>query len=237
MNLLNYFLSCLFLLFFILPGMSQKRNQGVSNSIGEYHNGSIKNSYRIPRKGNNFIYFSRFSYYILGSAYVNSKVYQTILDTYQELGQKYPERKFRIMECSKKNGGKMLIHRTHQNGLSTDFMTPLIKKNKKQKYYNAYGALRYLLNFDENGILRSNKKVAIDFNSMAEHILILEKYARKNGLKIKKVIFKIDLKDELFKTDNGEKIKAKGIYFAQHLTPILNTAHDDHYHVDFELLN
>ncbi|MBX9853264.1 MAG: hypothetical protein K2X86_16085 [Cytophagaceae bacterium] len=71
---------------------------------------------------------------------------------------------------------------------------------------------------------------------MAEHILLLEKHARKNGLKIKKVIFKIELKDDLFNTEYGKKLKAKGIYFAQVLTPILNKVHDDHYHIDFEEL-
>ena len=70
---------------------------------------------------------------------------------------------------------------------------------------------------------------------MAIHILALEKNARKNGLKIKKVIFNIGLKDKLFKSENGKLLKASGIYFAQNLTPTLNKLHDDHYHVDFEV--
>lgn len=72
---------------------------------------------------------------------------------------------------------------------------------------------------------------------MADHILILQKNARKYGLKIKKVIFKIDLKDELFATQYGKELKREGIYFAHNLTPLLNKLHDDHYHVDFELIN
>jgi penicillin-insensitive murein DD-endopeptidase len=203
--------------------------------MGEHHKGSIKNSYRFPRKGNNFRYFSKLSYYIMGNAYVNSKVHTSVLQTYEELDQKYPEKNFRLMECSKKKGGKMITHRTHQNGLSIDFMTPLLKKNKNQKHYDGLGFLRYTLDFNKHG--RRNKKVAIDFNTMAEHLLLLDKNARKNGLKIKKVIFKIDLKDELFNTEYGKKLKAKGIYFAQNLTPILNKVHDDHYHVDFEILD
>jgi penicillin-insensitive murein endopeptidase len=53
-------------------------------------------------------------------------------------------------------------------------------------------------------------------------------------VKIKKVIFKISLKDDLFGTVYGKKLKATNIYFAQRLTPLLNKLHYDHYHVDFE---
>lgn len=215
------------------PG--QQNDNGISTSAGQHHKGSLKNGRRIPRKGTNFKYFSRLSYYILGSAHVHAKVHATVLDSYKNLEQKYPGRKFRIMECSKKKGGKMLLHRTHQNGLSIDFMTPLLSGNKKQKHYDRLGILRYTLDFDEEG--KRNSKVCIDFNTMAEHLLALEKHARRNGLKIKKVIFKIELKDDLFATEAGKKLKAKGIYFARILTPVLNKVHDDHYHVDFELLN
>ena len=32
----------------------------------------------------------------------------------------------------------MFPHRTHQNGTSVDFMTPLLKNEKKQKFYACY---------------------------------------------------------------------------------------------------
>jgi len=54
--------------------------------------------------------------------------------------------------------------------------------------------------------------VKIEFDLIAERILILEEQSRKNGLKIKKVIIKTELKDELFATPNGKKLKANGIY-------------------------
>ena len=53
-------------------------------------------------------------------------------------------------------------------------------------------------------------------------------------MKIKKVIIKIELKDELFSTPNGKKLKAKGIYVVKALTPLINGLHDDHFHIDFE---
>lgn len=211
------------------------KNKGESTSIGDYNDGSMKNGFLLPRKKENFKCYSCFSYYILGREYTNSLVYKTILDTYSELAQKYPERKFIYMESARKNGGKLYPHITHQNGLSIDFMSPLTKKGKKPKYFNCYGIFRYALNFDNEGKLKTNSDIIIDFNLIAEHILILEKHARKNGLNIKKVIFNIDLKDDLYKTEYGKKLKSSKIYLAQNLTPLLNKLHDDHYHIDFEV--
>jgi penicillin-insensitive murein endopeptidase len=54
-------------------------------------------------------------------------------------------------------------------------------------------------------------------------------------VKIKKVIFKINLKDNLFKSKIGKKLKKSGIYFVKYLTPMVDNVHDDHYHIDFEL--
>ncbi len=209
------------------------KNDGKSISNGKPENGSLQNAYLLPRKGPNFAYGSWFSYYILGHGYVNSKVYQTISDTYSELQTIYPNKKFFILECSRKNGGKMFPHRTHQNGLSVDFFTPLIK-NGNSKYYRSFGIFRYALNFISNGTSRLNSKVKIDFNTMTRHILVLEKNARKNGLRIKKVIFNTALRDSLFSTENGKILKKKNIYFARNLSPQLNRLHDDHYHIDFE---
>lgn len=109
-----------------------------------------------------------------------------------------------------------------------------MKNSNEPKYFNGLGIFRYALNFDDKGVLYSDPNVRIDFNAIAEHILALEANAYKNGLKIKKVIFKISLKDDLFETEYGKKLKASNIYFAQRLTPLLNKLHDDHYHVDFE---
>jgi penicillin-insensitive murein DD-endopeptidase len=164
------------------------KNKGESLSIGEYGKGALKNAYLLPRTGANFAYGSYFSYYLLGRAYIHSKVYQTIIDTYAEMHTIYPDRKFYVMECSRREGGRMFPHRTHQNGLSVDFFTPLIK-NGHGKYFRSYGILRYALNFNANGTMRLNKKVSIDFNTMAKHILVMDEKARHNGLRIKKVIF------------------------------------------------
>jgi len=211
-------------------------NQGVSQSIGPVQAGEIVNAYLLPYKGNNFRYFSPLSYYILGRAYVHSTVHDIVVAAYKDCETTCDGIKFRVMECSNKNGGKMRPHRTHQNGTSIDFMTPLMKKGKQHRFYDRIGLLRYVLNFDKDGVLNWNKKVSIDYETMARHILSVEKSARKKGMRIKKVIFKINLKDNLFATASGKKLKTSGIYFAQSLPKIIDNLHDDHYHIDFEFI-
>jgi penicillin-insensitive murein endopeptidase len=156
------------------------------------------------------------------------------LAMYSSLGKKYPGRIFQLMECSNEKGGKIWPHHTHQNGLSVDFMMPLIKDSLPYYKLDDLGKEHYLLTFDNNGCYSNNKEVKIDFDLVAKQILILDEQARKNGLKIKKVIIKIELKDELFSTPNGKKLKAKGIYVVKALTPLINGLHDDHFHIDFE---
>lgn len=50
---------------------------------------------------------------------------------------------------------------------------------------------------------------------------------------VKKVILKINLKDEFYHTLSGKKVKKKGIYLVMALPKLIDDLHDDHYHVDF----
>ena len=152
------------------------------------------------------------------------------------LGQRIPEKHFRLMECSDREGGKLWLHRTHQNGLSIDFMTPLKRGSSNFPIWNRTGLWHYLLEFNDQGILKSDRHTEIDFETMATHILALDDACQNHGLKIKKVILKIELKDELFATEGGREIRRRGIYFAQVLPESVNRMHDDHYHIDFRLL-
>lgn len=211
-------------------------NQGKSKAIGYVWNGALENPYLIPYSGPNFRYFSPFSYYILNNAYLHSSVAGIVSLAYKECEKTCPGIQFRLMECANKNGGKMYIHRTHQNGLSVDFMIPKKKDEDQSRLFDKLGIWHYLLEFDNQGVLKFNKNIEIDFESMAKHILAIDHAARKLNLKIKKVIFKIELKDELFATENGKELKRRGIYFAQSLSETVNKLHDDHYHIDFEIL-
>lgn len=214
---------------------ANKGDDSPSRSTGAVSDGGLVNGKLVPFSGTNFRYFDTQSY-LNGRAFVHHRVKESMLGAYGALAQQMPERKFVYMECSNKEGGKLFPHRTHQNGLSIDFMMPLVKDGQPYYRLDSLGSGHYWLSFDNQGRYSDDSTVVIDFETAARHILILEERARKNGLKISKVIIKIELKDELFAGPYGKKLKNSGIYVVQGLTPIVNAVHDDHYHIDFELL-
>jgi len=212
---------------------STLNGKGKSKSEGSVKKGKLVNGRRFSRKKDNYKYFSFLSYVLFNRAWVHSKVLNITLDAYKDCKVKYPKRKFLIMECSNKKGGKMWPHRTHQNGTSIDFGSPLLKNKQPFTRDHNYGLRHYAMKFDANGKLLRNPKIEIDFEMMAQHILALEIAARKRNMFVKKVLLKINLKDDLFKTKSGKILKKRNIYFAKYLQPIVDNMHDDHYHIDF----
>ncbi len=207
------------------------QNDGKSNPKGTVGNGSIENAWLLPWSGPNYRYYSPFSYFILDRAYAHHKVHATLLEAYAKLETRTPGRKYRIMEAAQQRGGRPWPHRTHQTGMSVDFMVPKQRKGQPFRWLDRIGIWHYLLSFDASG--KWSENVAIDFEAMGEHLLALDDAAREEGLRIKKVILKINLKDDFFATENGKKVKARGIYFARSLPTYVDNLHDDHYHVDF----
>lgn len=210
------------------------RNQGESNSIGSVGNGRLENAWLLPYSGKNFRCFSPLSYYLFNNAYTHSRVYRTVLEAYKSCEKTCPGIQFRYMECSDKHGGKLLIHRTHQNGLSVDFMSPKRKGSRQSIFFDRLGLWHYLLEFTNSGRLKINSKIQIDFESIGKHILAIDDAARRNGLRIKKVIFMIELKDQMRQTESWQEMQRRKIYFVQRLSNFINRIHDDHYHIDFE---
>ena len=204
----------------------------ASASIGTVGNGSLKHAKLMPYKGKNFIYFDRKSY-LAGRGFMNGLLLSSVLDTYDSLSRVLPHHYFNIMECSNEVGGEMFPHKTHQNGMSIDFMMPKLKNDKPYYGLDTIGASHYALNFDDDGKYTRDPSITIDFNLVARKILLFDYFARKNGLNIFKVIIKIEFKDELFATEYGKILKESGIYVVQGLSPLINRLHDDHFHLDF----
>ena len=214
--------------------ITQNKNDSLKSlSIGSISNGILKNGKLVPFSGNNFKYFDETSY-LSGRAFLNSKVLDAILEGYKTLEIEQANRKFKIMECAHKNGGKLWPHRTHQNGLSVDFMMPKVKNNEPYYGLDTIGIKHYWLTFNNYGQYKKDNSISIDFESVAQHILILKEKSKKHKLKIQKVIIKVELKEELFKGEYGKKLKDSGIYIVNILTPHINDLHDDHYHIDFK---
>lgn len=207
----------------------------ASVSKGVVSNGSLVNGKLMPYSGANFQYFADNSF-LMGRAFVHSAVRKTLIDSYHSIQPFFPAHTFYIMESSNKCGGKLDPHKTHQNGLSVDFMMPLLKDGKEYNGLDTLGVDHYYLNFDDSGKYTEDASIEINFDIVAKHILELDSKARENGLKISKVIIKIELKDELFHSKYGAELIKRGIYVVQNLTPIINMLHDEHYHIDFELI-
>ncbi len=208
----------------------------ASVSKGSVSNGTLINGKLLPFSGNNFQYFSDESF-LKGRAFVHSKVKKIVIDSYKSLEYKVFDHLFYIMESSNKCGGKLDPHKTHQNGTSIDFMMPLTKNGKDFIGLDTIGVTHYFLTFDNKGRNSEDTLVKINFDLVALHILELNKVAKENGMKIGKVIIKLELKDELFASLYGKELISSGIYFAQKLTPLINSVHDEHYHIDFEFVN
>ncbi|MBT8220599.1 MAG: hypothetical protein KJP00_12290 [Bacteroidia bacterium] len=232
----RYILLLLILLGFVFTGFQEFRhiNSGVSRSIGSVRNGRLENGYLLPYKARNFDYFSPISYYLLDNAYVHSKVYYTLIQAFEELEQKTPDRVYSLMECSHRNGGRIPIHRTHMNGLSVDFMVPKVRNGQQIRLWDKLGIWHYALDFDPDGRLWIDKKTKIDFDAMSKAIITIDDASRKNGLKIRKIILKVNLKDNLYATQAGQEIRRRGIYIVKRLAEIVDRVHDDHFHIDFE---
>ncbi|HZV71176.1 MAG TPA: hypothetical protein VFG10_16595 [Saprospiraceae bacterium] len=209
-------------------------NNGVSESIGSVRNGKLKNGWLIPYKGINFHYFSPFSYYILNNGFMNSSVYATVTDAYKTCETTCPGKKFTLMECTGKHGGRMLIHWTHQNGTSVDFMVPVIRGDESGNWIDRLGMLHYLIKFNEQGQFSLGHKTVIDFETIARHILAIDDAAQQHGLRIRKILFNTNLHDELFSTPSGKILAERHLRFIPHLSDLINMVHDDHYHIDFE---
>jgi len=166
---------------------------------------------------------------LLGRTYVHSRVAEVIRASYAALAQSHPDTVFMYGETGKRGGGAFKPHKTHQNGLSVDFMVPVLKGQKSAPLptgpFNKFG---YAIEFDAKG---RYEEYAIDFEALAAHLVALHREAVAQGVAIRRVIFDPDLQPYLFAT-------AAGAYLQEHLTFSRKHAwvrHDEHYHVDFEI--
>jgi penicillin-insensitive murein endopeptidase len=88
----------------------------------------------------------------------------------------------------------------------------------------------YGLEFDSNGCLGSPR---IDFESVAAHLLAIQEAARRNSLRIERVIIAPRYIPLLEARSSGQRIGDS--------IPFMRTEawirHDEHYHVDFGLVS
>lgn len=212
-------------LLFALPLASAS----ASTCYGTPAQGRLQGGVQLPVQGQNYAPYNTFGV-TLGRTYVHQMVRDIIVDAYAATMISMPEKRFMYGETGLATGGPLKPHRTHQSGVSVDFMVPVVDRAHQSvllptSIQNKFG---YDLEFDAGGSLDN---LQIDFEAMAEHLYQLAEAATKRRVKIKTVIFQKELAELLFQTKRGNVLR-NSVPFMK-TTPWIK--HDEHYHVEFSI--
>ena len=161
---------------------------------------------------------------------MHSTVHDIVLAAYSALEESAPNKVFVYGETGSRNGGQFKPHKTHRNGLSVDFMVPVLDDEGRSVALPT-GILQkwgYDLEFDESGKLG---KLRIDADSLAEHLYQLHVAATERGVQIWRVIFDPELQPLLHGTERWPYLAENVIFSAKRSW----VRHDEHYHVDFDV--
>jgi len=222
----SFHLRCVIFLILFFPALCSAVD---STCYGTTSSGSLKDGVKLPASGENYTNYSRAAI-LAGRTYVHSEVMHIVVSAYEALELSHPDKVFKYAETGKKNGGIFKPHKTHQNGLSIDFMTPM--KNSKGKSVHlpthVFNRLGYDIELDSNN---QYKGLSIDYEAMAAHIAELHKIAKAQGHDLWRVILAPELQPPLFDTEYGNYL-AKHVQFSKNRSWV---RHDEHYHVDFEV--
>jgi penicillin-insensitive murein DD-endopeptidase len=202
----------------------------ASRSVGTPSRGSLKHGKRLPSTGANFRVYSRLGA-ALGRNSVHTKVRAAVLEAYVMAGRQVPSARFVYGETGWPSGGRLWPHRTHQNGLSIDFMVPVRTRTGEPAELPTWPWQKfgYAVEFDSKGRWHN---LEIDYPAMVAHLSALKTAAQRQGLRIDGVIFAPELRSRLGHTPGGADI-LKRVPFMGAMGPRPWIRHDEHYHVDF----
>jgi penicillin-insensitive murein DD-endopeptidase len=200
-----------------------------SLSLGSPSRGRLLHGKRLPTSGENFVAYSRLGA-LLGRNSVHGEVRGIVLDAYHDLAAERPDARFVYGETGWPRGGRFRPHRTHQNGLSVDFMVPVRDAAGAATRVPTWPWLRfgYEVEFDSLGRFED---MEIDFAAVAAHLSALDGAARRRGHRVERVIFAPELMERLGQSAEGERV-LREIPFMKGKPWV---RHDEHYHVDFRL--
>lgn len=199
-----------------------------SRCFGTTSNGRLEAGCKLPASGENFTTYSHVLR-LIGRTYVHCEVQRVLIDAYDSLRQSHPEKIFVYGETGKREGGPFPPHRTHQNGLSVDFMSPILDENGRSiplptNPLNRYG---YDIDFTLSG---QHDDFEIDFEAIAAHLAAIKMASEAAGVKIWRVIFDPEMRPSLMSTSAWSEISS--LNFTKKRSWV---RHDDHYHVDFDI--
>ena len=201
-----------------------------STCYGTTANGRLAHGVKLPAAGENFVGYSGLAA-TLGRTYMHSTARNIVLDAYTALQQSAPGKQFKYAETGFAEGGPFKPHKTHQNGLSIDFVVPVLTAKGESLHLpthplNKFG---YNIEFDKRGGYNGLK---IDYEAMAAHLVALHQAAERRKAKVWRVIFDPVMQPYLLKTSHAGYLK-QHVNFSKKRSWV---RHDEHYHVDFNIL-
>lgn len=204
----------------------------TSLELANYRHSDDAQTYiALPFSGNNFQANSYINYGV-GRYYLKGKTAATLLAAYKELATTHPEWQFTYAEMGWNGGGRFHPHRTHRDGMSADFMTPVyqldatgnqIPASLPTYTLNLWG---YNIRLDGQG---RYENYHIDAPALIAHIAALDQAGKRYDVSIKQVILDPPLLKILQAHPDFSKIKH--IHFMQGAAWF---PHDGHYHIDFQ---
>lgn len=198
-----------------------------STCFGTTANGRLADGVKLPSGGANFTSYGRVPE-MAGRTYVHDAVRDIVVEAYRMLEAEQPGKVFKYAETGFEEGGRFKPHKTHRNGLSVDFIVPVLDAAGASVHLpthmlNRYG---YDIEFDAQGRYGEYR---IDYEALAAHIVALDRAARNAGSRLWRVIFDPGLVPNLYRTRYGDYIK-KHVEIPRKPSWV---RHDEHYHVDF----
>lgn len=192
-----------------------------SKSIGQPGGGRLEHGKRLPARGANFRVYSDLGH-LLGRTCVHGTVRDVVVAAYATLAATHPRRTWVVGETGWCDGGPFAPHRTHQSGLSVDFMAPMRSGSGRPTTLPDAPWLRWGYGVDLDPTGRAPNGDTIDLAAVSAHLKALDAAARARGLRITKVVLDPALRARLPDPPRLPWTPRRAW-----------VRHDDHYHVDF----
>ena len=199
-----------------------------SMCYGTTSEGALRDGCQLPADGANFSSYSSLGR-LLGRTWVHCAVHEVAVNAYADLASRHPDKVFVYGETGLSGGGRFAPHKTHQNGLSIDFMVPVVDRSGRSVPLptGVTDKFGYNIEFDQAG---TYDDLSIDFEALAAHIAAVARSAERAGVEIWRVIFDPKLQPWLHKTKAWPEIE--DIEFSKRRSWV---RHDEHYHIDFRV--
>jgi penicillin-insensitive murein endopeptidase len=191
--------------------------------------GRLEGGVRLPRSGPNFEAYGAAGV-VLGRTHAHDRVVRAVIAAYATLAREAPGKVYVYGESGFARGGPLPPHRTHRNGLSVDFMVPVIDARGRSVPLPRHAGNRYGYDLEFDADAR-HRNVRVDFEAMAEHLYALDRAGRAAGAPIARVIFEPAWLPKLFATRRGAYLRRNLVFVRGKVW----WRHDEHYHVDFRV--